>query len=47
MLYPLLFETNLFPIVWGGRRLREMKGMLPVDEPVGESWEVSAVPENR
>ncbi len=44
MLYPLLFETNLFPIVWGGRRLREMKGMSPVDEPVGESWEVSAVP---
>ena len=44
MLYPLLFETNLFPIVWGGRRLREMKGMSPIDEPVGESWEVSAVP---
>ena len=44
MLYPLLFETNLFPIVWGGHRLREMKGMSPIAEPVGESWEVSAVP---
>lgn len=44
MLYPLLFETNLFPIVWGGHRLREIKGMSPEDEPVGESWEVSAVP---
>lgn len=43
MLYPLLFEANLFPIVWGGHRLREIKGMLPDDEPVGESWEVSAV----
>ena len=24
--------------------MREMKGMSPVDEPVGESWEVSSVP---
>ena len=44
MLYPLLFETSLFPIVWGGNRLREIKGMTPSDEPIGESWEVSAVP---
>ena len=44
MLYPLLFETSLFPIVWGGNRLRQMKGMSPSCEPVGESWEVSAVP---
>ena len=44
MLYPLLFETSLFPIVWGGNRLRQMKGMTPSCEPVGESWEVSAVP---
>ena len=44
MLYPLLFETSLFPIVWGGNRLRQMKGMPPSCEPVGESWEVSAVP---
>ena len=43
MLYPLLFETSLFPIVWGGNRLRQMKGMTPSCEPVGESWEVSAV----
>lgn len=44
MLYPLLFETSLFPIVWGGTRLRQMKGMPSSCEPVGESWEVSAVP---
>jgi mannose-6-phosphate isomerase len=44
MLYPLLFETSLFPIVWGGHRLREIKGLPQADEPVGESWEVSAVP---
>lgn len=43
MLYPLLFEANLHRIVWGGSRLRPMKGMEANDEPIGESWEVSAV----
>ena len=43
-LYPLLFEPNLHPVVWGGNRLRPYKGMEPSDEPIGESWEVSAVP---
>lgn len=44
MLYPLQFEANLFPVVWGGHRLKEIKGMLPDNEPIGESWEISAVP---
>ena len=43
-LYPLLFEPNLHPIVWGGNQLRPYKGLEPSDEPIGESWEVSAVP---
>lgn len=43
-LYPFLFEPNLHPVVWGGHRLRPYKGMSPSDEPIGESWEVSAVP---
>lgn len=43
MLYPLLFEANLFPIIWGGDRLIALKGMPPVDVPIGESWEISAV----
>jgi mannose-6-phosphate isomerase len=43
-LYPLLFRPNLHPVVWGGRRLRPYKKMAPTDEPIGESWEVSAVP---
>lgn len=43
-LYPLLFEPNLHTIVWGGNRLRPYKGLKPSDEPIGESWEVSAVP---
>jgi mannose-6-phosphate isomerase len=43
-LYPLLFEPNLHSVVWGGNRLRPYKGLEPSDEPIGESWEVSAVP---
>ena len=42
-LYPLLFEQNLFEKVWGGHRIKPLKGMPADDEPVGESWEVSAV----
>ena len=43
-LYPLLFEPNLHPVVWGGNQLRPYKGLDPTDDPIGESWEVSAVP---
>ena len=43
-LYPLLFEPNLHSVVWGGDQLRPYKGLAPSDEPIGESWEVSAVP---
>lgn len=43
-LYPFLFEPNLHSVVWGGDQLRPYKGLAPSDEPIGESWEVSAVP---
>lgn len=43
-LYPLLFEHNLHSVVWGGNQLRPYKGLEPANEPIGESWEVSAVP---
>ena len=43
-LYPLLFEPNLHEVVWGGNQLKPYKGLEPSDEPIGESWEVSAVP---
>lgn len=43
-LHPLLFEPNLHSVVWGGNQLRPYKGLEPSDEPIGESWEVSAVP---
>ena len=43
-LYPLLFEPNLHSVVWGGNQLCPYKGLEPSNEPIGESWEVSAVP---
>lgn len=43
-LYPLLFENNFHTTVWGGNRLKPLKGLAADEEPVGESWEVSAVP---
>ena len=42
--YPILFESNLHTTVWGGRKLQPYKGLVPTDEPIGESWEVSAIP---
>lgn len=43
-LYPFLFKPNLHITVWGGNQLRPFKGLEPSEEPIGESWEVSAVP---
>lgn len=42
--YPLLFKPNLHTVVWGGNQLRPYKGLGSSNEPIGESWEVSAVP---
>ena len=39
-LYPILFEPNLRTMVWGGKRLTEWK-KLPLQDNIGESWEVS------
>ena len=43
-IYPFLFEPNLHKVVWGGTRLCPYKGLEPSADPIGESWEVSAVP---
>jgi mannose-6-phosphate isomerase len=43
-LYPLLFKENFHERVWGGNRLRPLKGLAPNDEKIGESWEISAIP---
>lgn len=45
-LYPLLFRPNFHTVVWGGNRLCRYKGLPSESEPIGESWEVSAVPGN-
>ena len=42
--YPLLFEPNLHPVVWGGDQIERWKGLPDSGRPIGESWEVSAVP---
>ena len=42
--YPLLFHPNLHSVVWGGNQLCPYKGLAPSNDPIGESWEVSAVP---
>lgn len=39
-----MFEPNLHTVVWGGDRLCPYKGLPQNNEPIGESWEVSAVP---
>lgn len=46
-LYPLLFADNFHAIVWGGNRLKPMKNLPADNEPVGESWEISAVEGSR
>ncbi|MCQ2199572.1 MAG: class I mannose-6-phosphate isomerase [Paludibacteraceae bacterium] len=43
-LYPLKFKQNFHATLWGGRRLRKFKGMIQQGEIIGESWEVSVVP---
>ena len=43
-LYPLVFKPNLHTILWGGSRLKPWKQMPNNADPIGESWEVSAVP---
>lgn len=43
-LYPLVFKPNLHTILWGGSRLKPWKQMPNNSDPIGESWEVSAVP---
>lgn len=45
-MYPLLFENNLHEVVWGGTKLKALKGMPHDEQPIGESWEISDVPGN-
>ena len=39
------FNSILKPVLWGGGRLVAFKGLPACDEPIGESWELSALPD--
>ncbi len=40
---PLRFEPYYKPVLWGGQRISSFKGVLPHNEPIGESWEISGL----
>lgn len=44
--YPMTFKPQVLVKVWGGTKLGTLFGKPESDEPLGESWEVSAVPGN-
>ncbi len=46
MLYPIIFRPILKSVIWGGSEICKFKGITPVQEGVGESWEVSHVQDN-
>lgn len=43
MLYPLTFKPILKSIIWGGSDICPFKGITPVQDGIGESWELSHV----
>lgn len=43
MLYPFTFKPILKKVIWGGSYICPFKGITPVEEGVGESWELSHV----
>ena len=40
MLYPMTFKPILKNIIWGGSDICPFKGVTPVQEGIGESWEL-------
>lgn len=38
------FNIILKPVLWGGDKLLAFKHLPPQHEPIGESWELSAMP---
>ena len=45
-LYPLKFKPILKKIIWGGSDICEFKNILPLQDGIGESWEISGVEDN-
>jgi len=46
MLYPLTFFPVLKPVLWGGEKICSFKGIKPIQNGIGESWEISHVNNN-
>ena len=46
MLYPMTFKPILKKIIWGGSDICPFKGITPMQEGIGESWELSHVEGN-
>lgn len=46
MLYPFTFKPILKSVIWGGADICPFKGITPVQEGIGESWEISHVEGN-
>lgn len=42
-LYPFKFEPILKPVIWGGSDICRFKKIEPIQEGIGESWEISDV----
>lgn len=45
-LYPLKFKPILKSIIWGGDEICKFKNITPVEDGIGESWEISRVEGN-
>lgn len=46
MIYPFTFEPLLKEVIWGGSDICPFKGIAPVKQAIGESWEISNVEGN-
>lgn len=46
MLYPLTFSPILKSTLWGGNKICPFKEIKPIQDDIGESWEVSHVKNN-
>ncbi len=46
MLYPFTFKPILKKVIWGGSDICPFKGITPIENGVGESWELSHVEGN-
>ena len=45
-LAPITFNPYLRTVIWGGKKICKFKGIPSVDSKIGESWEISAIPQH-